>query len=44
MGTKYEKNITDRTKWRRQVEEENIGNKDGLIDYNKFMRLNINIK
>ena len=37
---KYEESIAERTKLRRQAkEEENIRNEDGLIDYNKFMRL-----
>ena len=36
---KYDENIAERTKLRRQGEEENIRNEDGLIDYNKLMRL-----
>ena len=37
---KYEETIAERTKLRRQAEEEkNIRNEDGLIDYNKLMRL-----
>ena len=36
---KYEESIAERTKLRRQAEEENIRNEDGLIDYNKLVRL-----
>ena len=38
-GIKYEESIAKRTKLRRQAEEKNIRNEDGLIDYHKLMRL-----